>query len=138
MIKNKIITINTNKEFEIKNLTELVREFVKESNVSDGIITIFSRHTTAAVTLIEDEENLIKDYKSKISEIVEPRIYNHDKLDGNARAHLRTSLLGQSVTIPIINNKIMLGTWQNVMFIEFDIKKRTRTVILQIVGDLSK
>lgn len=135
MIQHKIITLNTEREFEMRNLTEIVREFVNESKISNGIINIFSRHTTTAVILMEDEENLIKDYENKISKIIEPEVYNHDKLDGNARSHLRSSLLGQQVTVPIINNEIMLGTWQNVMFIEFDIKKRTRTVIMQIVGE---
>jgi secondary thiamine-phosphate synthase enzyme len=111
---------------------------VKESKIINGTLTIFVSGSTAAVTTIEYEPGLVHDFPEMLSRIVPKDIeYEHDNTwhDGNGHSHVRSSLIGPSITIPIIRGKLTLGVWQQVVFLEMDTRSRNRTVILQMIGE---
>ena len=137
-INSKTIQIQSNKENEIVDITFRVSNAVKESRQVNGIVTAFVKGSTAAITTIEYEPGLVKDFPDLISRIAPKNIqYAHDDTwhDGNGHSHVRASLIGPSITIPFINGNLVLGTWQQIVFIEMDIRPRQRTIILQIIGE---
>lgn len=110
---------------------------VKDSNIENGIVTIFVAGSTAAITTIEYEPGLIKDFPEMLSRIIPKNIeYEHDITwhDGNGHSHVRASLVGPSLTVPIIDSKLTLGTWQQIVLLEMDTRPRNRTLILQIMS----
>ncbi|MGQ9617566.1 MAG: secondary thiamine-phosphate synthase enzyme YjbQ [Candidatus Aminicenantia bacterium] len=131
------ISISTNGFTDIKDLTQEVRRKLKEANINDGIITLFVPGSTGAVTTIEFEPNLCKDMKEVFEKLIPSGIpYHHEKTwgDDNGSSHLRASFIGPSLTIPISNGNLTLGTWQQIVFIDFDTQPRRREVILKIMG----
>lgn len=120
---------------QLVDITDDVREAVSESGVEEGIVHVFSRHTTAAVIVNEPESGLLRDVVNKLEELVpEGAGYEHDKVDNNADSHLRAILLGPSVTLPVAGGEPVLGTWQSILFVELD-GPRTRRVLVTVVGD---
>ncbi|ADC66615.1 protein of unknown function UPF0047 [Ferroglobus placidus DSM 10642] len=128
-------------EFEVErdgmvDLTEEVRKFVKESKVDSGAVLVFSVGSTGAITTIEYEPGLKKDLPA-IMEKIAPYSYpyEHHKTwgDDNGSSHVKSSIIGPSVVIPFKNKELMLGTWQQVVLINFDTRKRRRKVVLQIL-----
>lgn len=120
------------------DMTLQLENIVKESKIKNGTVTIFVSGSTAAVTTIEYESGLIHDFPVMLSRIVPKDIeYEHDNTwhDGNGHSHVRSSLIGPSITIAIIHGKLTLGTWQQVDLLEMDTRSRNRTVILQIMGN---
>jgi secondary thiamine-phosphate synthase enzyme len=137
-INSKTIQIQTNKENEIVDITNRVYNAVRESGQLNGIVTVFVKGSTAAITTIEYEPGLVKDFPDLISKLAPKNIrYAHDDTwhDGNGHSHVRASLIGPSITIPFIDGNLVLGTWQQIVFIEMDIRPRERTIILQILGE---
>lgn len=131
------IKLQTEGEGDMIDMTSQLSNIVKESKIKNGTITIFVSGSTAAVTTIEYESGLIHDFPVMLSRIVPKGIeYEHDNTwhDGNGHSHVRSSLIGPSITIPIIHGKLTLGTWQQVVLLEMDTRSRNRTVILQIMG----
>jgi secondary thiamine-phosphate synthase enzyme len=131
------IKLHTEGEGDMIDMTSQLSNIVKESKIKNGTVTIFVSGSTAAVTTIEYESGLIHDFPVMLSRIVPKDIeYEHDNTwhDGNGHSHVRSSLIGPSITIPIIHGKLTLGTWQQVVFLEMDTRSRNRTVILQIMG----
>lgn len=127
----------TEGEGDMIDMTSQLSNIVKESKIKNGTVTIFVSGSTAAVTTIEYESGLIHDFPVMLSRIVPKGIeYEHDNTwhDGNGHSHVRSSLIGPSITIPIIHGKLTLGTWQQVVLLEMDTRSRNRTVILQIMG----
>lgn len=123
--------INTSKREELINITELVR---KEINIKEGLIHIFIPHATAAITINENADpNLPKDITDFLNKLVKKGIWKHDKIDGNADAHIKASLIGNSVIIPVKDGKMLLGRWQDIFLCEFD-GPRKRNVILSFIG----
>jgi secondary thiamine-phosphate synthase enzyme len=113
-------------------------EAIKSSKLQDGIVTIFVSGSTAAVTTIEYEPGLKKDFPKMLSRIAPSEIeYEHDNTwqDGNGHSHVRASLIGPSLTVPFKNKSLMLGTWQQIIVLEMDIRPRDRKIILQIIGE---
>ncbi|MFQ6062070.1 MAG: secondary thiamine-phosphate synthase enzyme YjbQ [Methanosarcinales archaeon] len=130
----KTIKIQTKKETELLDITKDVREFVKE--IKSGICVIFTKHTTTGIIINENENGLKSDILNLLNEIVQNRSgYLHDRIDNNARAHLRSILLGCSVTVPIENGNIALGTWQSIFLVECD-GPRNREVYIKILEEL--
>lgn len=120
------------------DLTIPTSEAVEETKLKDGIVTIFVAGSTAAVTTIEYEPGLQVDFPKMLSRIAPKDLeYQHDKTwhDGNGHSHVRASLVGPSLTIPFKDNKLVLGTWQQIVLMEMDIRKRQRKIILQIIGE---
>ena len=131
------IKLQTEGEGDMIDMTSQLSNIVKESKIKNGTVTIFVLGSTAAVTTIEYESGLIHDFPVMLSRLVPKDIeYEHDNTwhDGNGHSHVRSSLIGPSITIPIIHGKLTLGTWQQVVLLEMDTRSRNRTVILQIMG----
>lgn len=126
------LNIRTHGDFDIVNITRLVNQGVKKSKVKEGQLIVFTPHTTTAITVNEDEPGLLNDILRKISEMV-PKAegYSHDRIDSNAHSHILASIIGCSVTLPIIDGKAALGTWQSILFLELD-GPRNRNVVVHI------
>ncbi len=131
-------------EFEVErdgmvDLTEEIKRFVKESKVNDGAVLVFSVGSTGAITTIEYEPGLKKDFPAIMEKIAPYNYpYEHHKTwsDDNGSSHVKASIVGPSVLIPFKNKELMLGTWQQVVLINFDTRKRRRKVVLQILGEV--
>lgn len=120
--------IKTSQETEIIDITEKIDSRI---DGEDGICTVFVPHTTAGLTVNENEDRLLEDIKEFIKEAVPEKDYRHDGIDDNASAHLRNLLLDSNVTLPVKNGEIQTGNWQSILFIELD-GPRTRTVKLEV------
>lgn len=137
-IVTKTITVNSKGENDMIDLTLPTSKVVQETNLNDGIVTIFIQGSTAAVTTIEYEPGLRIDFPKMLSRIVPKNIeYEHDKTwhDGNGHSHVRASLVGPSLTIPFKDRRLLLGTWQQIVVMEMDVRHRERKIILQIMGE---
>ena len=135
---NKEIKIKTNKENDIIDITDQTLEALKESNKNNGIVTIFVVGSTAAITTIEYEQGLKKDFPKMLSRIAPKDIdYAHNNAwhDGNGHSHIRASLIGPSLTIPFIEGCLMMGTWQQIVLMEMDTRPRERKIIFLIIGE---
>ncbi len=138
MIVTKHIKIKTKGENDILDLTGKIDAKIKESKISAGIVTVFVVGSTGALTTIEYEPGLLKDFPDMLARIAPNDIdYEHEKRwhDGNGRSHVKASLIGPSLTVPISNGDLILGTWQQIVFVELDTRQREREIILQIIGD---
>lgn len=137
-VLTKIIQIKSKGEMDIINITNQASAAIGESNIKNGIITVFVSGSTAAVTTIEYEPGLIYDFPAMLSRVAPKDIqYKHDNTwhDGNGHSHVRASLLGPSLTIPIVEGNMSLGTWQQLVLLELDTRARNRNVILQMIGE---
>ncbi|MCW7071592.1 MAG: secondary thiamine-phosphate synthase enzyme YjbQ [Methanophagales archaeon] len=137
-VVTKELHLETRGEVEILDLTEKVNRKLSESGIKDGVVTIFVPGSTAAVTTIEYEPGLLLDLPNALERLFPKRIgYEHELRwhDGNGHSHVRAAFLGPSLTVPFRGGKMLLGTWQQVVFVELDNKRRSRRVILQVVGD---
>lgn len=128
----KVLYIKTRKRLDAIDITDSVLNFVKESNVKDGVILIYVPHTTAGLTINENADpSVIEDILNKLSELV-PRSSNYRHIEGNADSHIKSSIFGVSHQLIIENGKVLLGTWQGIFFLEFD-GPRERKVYLKIL-----
>lgn len=137
-IISKEIQIDTKGEGDIINITNKVNKIVYESGLKNGIVIIFIPGSTAAITTIEYEPGLIKDFPEALERIVPKTIhYQHDQTwhDGNGHSHVKASFLGPSLTVPFIDRALVLGTWQQIVFLELDIHSRSRRLFMQILGN---
>lgn len=134
----KTIKVSTKRGSDIIDITEKIQEFLTESEIESGIIHIFSRHTTSGLTIMEYETGAIQDLKESFEKIAPVnKSYNHNELqnDDNGNAHVSTSLMGSSLTIPFEDKKLLLGTWQRIVLIDFDTQARTREVVISIIKE---
>ncbi|MFH1736372.1 MAG: secondary thiamine-phosphate synthase enzyme YjbQ [Actinomycetota bacterium] len=122
---------------EVVNLTQDVLNAVEKAKLREGLVTVFATGSTAAVTTIEYETGLEADIKTFLRDIVPAGDWRHNATwgDGNGHSHIRASLIGPSLTIPVTDGKPVLGTWQQVVYIDNDIRSRSRRVIIQLTGD---
>jgi secondary thiamine-phosphate synthase enzyme len=137
-VKTSSIQLNTHGNTEIIDITDRVARSVAEAGIKDGIATIFCPSSTSAVTTIEYESGLLADIRRLFDEIVDTnRDYAHNSRwdDGNGHSHVRASLLGPSLTVPFVNGRLILGTWQQVIYIDFDVRPRRRELVVQLIGD---
>ena len=129
----KTINIKTKSRFDIVDITNEVQKFVNEEKVKEGIAVIFTSHTTAAVGINENADpNVVFDIKNALNKLV-PQYDNYEHSEGNSQAHVLSSLVSPSLTVIIESSKIVLGTWQNIYFFEFD-GARNRKVYVQIIS----
>lgn len=129
---------NTKGNSDIVDLTVFVENTIAENGFTEGNVLLFVPGSTAAVTTIEFEPGLLKDYPEFWDkEVPAGKIYHHDMTwhDGNGHSHIRAALQGPSLHIPFIDKKLTLGTWQQIIFIDFDTRPRERTVVWQIIGN---
>jgi len=138
MVVSKSIELHTSGNCDIQDITAQVNQEVARSGVKGGIVTVFVPGSTGGVTTIEFESGLVSDLRQMFDRIIPTNIaYKHDLRwgDGNGYAHVRASLLGPSLTVPIVNGSLTLGTWQQIVFVDFDNRPRSRRLIVQIVGE---
>lgn len=138
MVKTKEIKVKTKGNCHVVNITDEVAEAVGKSGIKDGVVTVFNVGSTAGITTTEYEPGLVNyDLEAAFEKIAPANArYEHEETwhDDNGHSHVRASLLGPSLSVPIVGGRLTLGTWQQIILIEFDTKARTRTVICQIVG----
>ena len=132
-VKSYSLKIDTSKNFEIIDITSKINELI---DVEEGIISIFSRHSTSAIVVNENESGLLRDLEFTLGNLITDKYsYDHDRIDNNARSHLKSFLLSSSECLPIKNGRLDLGTWQSVFFIELDGPRHGRTISLTIIGE---
>jgi len=132
----EIIKISTKGETDLINITDKVEKIIKKSGITEGIVNVFIRHTTAGVVIIENEEGILRDFKEVLEKIAPVNgKYHHNEIqdDDNGSSHVRGGLLGASVSIPFKNEKMLLGTWQQVFLVDFDTHSREREVVVSVI-----
>ena len=137
MMYRKEIKLETKHEMEIVDITGMVEEVVRQSNIKDGIVNIFVPGSTGAITTIEYEPGLLHDLPAALERIAPSNAYyKHEERwhDGNGRSHVKASIIGPSLCVPVENGKLLLGTWQQLVFIECDVRARQRRLIVTVVG----
>jgi secondary thiamine-phosphate synthase enzyme len=138
MIHSETISISTKGFSDILNITHHVDGVIDRSKIENGLVTVFCPGSTGAVTTIEYEPGVLNDLQKAIEKIVPSNIpYEHDRRwgDGNGFSHVRAALMKPSLTIPMIKGKLALGTWQQIVFIDFDNRRRERNLVIQIMGE---
>lgn len=138
MIHHCEIELQTNGNADMHDLTSHVERMVREIGLKDGLVTLFTPSSTSALTTIEFESGALDDLRRALDQIAPTDAnYRHNKRwgDGNGHAHLRAALLGPSLAIPVVEGELTLGTWQQILFIDFDIRPRRRRLILQAIGE---
>jgi len=132
------IQLSARGDADVINITDQVSSVVRESGLKDGIATIFSPSATTALTTIEFESGCVSDLKRMFDEILPPeRDYQHNLKwgDGNGHSHIRAALLKASFTVPFIDRRLTLGTWQQIIFVDFDNRSRRRKLVVQVLGE---
>ena len=126
----------TKGEIDILDITDYVSSAVTESKLLGGMVTVFTTEETCALVIMEYEHGLMQDLKQAIGRIV-PRGegYVHDTIDDDAHSHLRSTLLGSSLTIPFVNGSLSLGAWQQVLLLELGKRPDTRKILVQVLGE---
>ncbi len=138
MIFSETISLSTKGFSDILDITHHVDGVINRSKIKNGLVTVFCSGSTGGVTTIEYESGVLRDLQKAIEKIVPSNIpYEHDKRwgDGNGFSHVRAALMKPSLTIPLIGEKLTLGTWQQIVFIDFDNRRRERKIFVQIVGE---
>ena len=138
MIKTDEIKFETSGAGDIIDLTDAMAEAVGKSGLNAGTITAFVPGSTGGISTIEFEPGLLKDVPRLMEELIpSSRTYQHDETwhDGNGFSHLRSTLIGPDITVPFVAGRMTLGTWQQVVFLEFDNRPRSRSIVLQIMGE---
>jgi secondary thiamine-phosphate synthase enzyme len=138
MVITRSITINSRGFTDIIDITEECQCLVNTSELNSGILTVFNPGSTGGVTTIEFEPNLVKDVKNAL-DILAPygKSYEHGKTwhDDNGGGHVRSTLMGPSISVPFVDGNLTLGTWQQIVFCDFDTRERRRELIVQIIGE---
>ena len=138
MIITETISINTKGFSDIIDINSQVLSIVKRSLIANGLVTIFCPGSTGSITTIEYESGVLQDLKDALERIAPSDIpYEHNERwgDGNGFSHVRAALMKPSLTVPLVNGNLTLGTWQQIVFIDFDNRDRYRDIIVQIIGD---
>ena len=132
MVKEKVVTINTSSRVEFQDITSVVKEFLQEVQASDGSVLLFVPHTTAGLTVNEGADPAVtNDLAAQLEKMV-PRVGGYRHAEGNSDAHIKASLIGSSLHLPVKDGKILLGFWQAIFFAEFD-GPRERRFYLQLL-----
>jgi secondary thiamine-phosphate synthase enzyme len=139
MIKTQRIKVKTKGNCHVVNITDQVSDVVAESGVSNGVVTLFNVGSTAGITTTEFEPGLANYDIEAAFERIAPEVarYEHEQTwhDDNGHAHVRAAILGPSLSVPVVDGRLTLGTWQQIILVDFDTRPRTRTVICQIIGE---
>lgn len=137
-VKTGTVILNTQGNTDVFDITRELERLVFESGLSTGILTVFCPSSTSGLTTIEFEPGAVADLKRLFEELVPTgRDYAHETAwhDGNGHSHMRASLMGPSLTIPFVNKTLTLGTWQQVVYMDFDVRPRHRELVVQMVGE---
>jgi secondary thiamine-phosphate synthase enzyme len=137
IVHTDTISLSTKGFGDTLDISDNVAKILEKSVVQNGLVTVFCQGSTGTITTIEFEPGVIQDLREALEKIAPSGIpYQHDKAwgDGNGFSHVRAALMKPSLTIPVVNGKMQLGTWQQIVFIDFDNRQRKREVIVQIMG----
>ena len=131
----KVFNLNTYERIEIHDITQEIQLIVGQSSCKIGVVNIYNRHSTSGIVINENEKGLLKDFQDVLENLVPSNEnYNHNRIDNNADSHIRSFLIGNTVTIPLYDGKLDLGTWQSIFFVELDGPRR-RKVTVTVMGD---
>ncbi len=137
-VESGTVTLRTSREGELVDITGRVQKTIDNSKMKNGVAFLFVPGSTAALTTIEYEPGLISDLPHTLERLVPRGIpYEHESRwhDGNGHSHIRASLLGPDLSVPFHDGKLMVGTWQQIVFVELDVRPRDRTIIVQLMGE---
>ena len=132
------IELETKGNADVLDITQAVGQAVRQSELDSGTVTVFCPSATSALTTIEYESGCIADLRRLFDEIIDPdREYAHNARwhDGNGHSHIRAALLGPSLTVPFVEQRLTLGTWQQIIYVDFDNRSRSRQLVVQIIGE---
>jgi secondary thiamine-phosphate synthase enzyme len=138
MVATRQVEFRTRGNGHVLDITDDVRRRLQESGLQNGIVTVFTPSSTSGLTTLEYESGAVHDLEAMFDRIVPPGIdYRHNLRwgDGNGHAHVRHALLGPSLTIPFVDGRLTLGTWQQIIFVDFDNRPRSRSIVVQIMGE---
>ncbi len=138
MIHTDSIQLSTRGHADMHDLTTAVESVVQKTGISEGMVVLFTPSSTSALTTIEFEDGALQDLRRALDEIAPAdRDYKHNLRwgDGNGHSHLRAALLGPSLCVPITSGRLTLGTWQQILFIDFDVRARQRNIVVQVIGE---
>ena len=137
-LKQYILELETTKREALFDITEQVRSKVEQSGIKNGSVSIYAQGATAAIMIQEGwDESVQNDVVALLRKLIPHGIWEHDRQDGNADAHLKSGLVGPSETVPIIDGRLGLSTWQNIFFCEFDGPRKRRRVVVTVIGEQS-
>ena len=137
-VVGKQINLSTQGDAQVIDITDQVTRHVRDSGLKSGIVTLFTPGSTSALTTIEFESGAVRDLQPMFDRIAPPDLdYRHNLRwgDGNGHAHVRHALLGPSLTIPFTDGRLTLGTWQQIVLVDFDNRPRARSVVVQLIGE---
>jgi secondary thiamine-phosphate synthase enzyme len=132
------INLHTQGHTDAHDITNRVAQLVRDTGLQNGTVTVFCPSSTSALTTIEFEDGCLQDLRQLFDEIADPaRDYAHNARwgDGNGHAHARAALLGPSLSVPFVSGKLTLGTWQQIIFVDFDNRPRQRELVAQVMGE---
>ena len=140
VVINKSLRISSSSNFQIIDITSdivaILNETTKENKIDNGIVNIFTKHSTSSIRVNENEKGLLLDFEKALKDVIKEKDnYKHDYIDNNAASHIRAFFLGSSETIPIVDGRLDLGSWQSIFFIEWDGPRTNRTVDLTFMGE---
>jgi secondary thiamine-phosphate synthase enzyme len=138
MVFGKELVLQTQGYSDIKNITERVQDIVRESGIVSGMVNIFVIGSTASVSTIEYEPALVQDVQQELEKWIPSTLHSlHSQTwgDDNGFSHIRATLMGPGITVPVVEGKVLLGTWQQIIVIDHDNRPRTRRVYVQVVGE---
>lgn len=137
-VRTASISLSTRGNTDVHEITGEVARLVMQSGLKNGVVTIFCPSSTSGLTTVEYEPGCVNDLKRLFEELVPAnRFYDHNDTwdDGNGHSHMRASLLGPSLSVPFVDGRLTLGTWQQIVYLDFDIRPRRRELIVQMVGE---
>ncbi|NJF25237.1 secondary thiamine-phosphate synthase enzyme YjbQ [Thermococcus sp. Bubb.Bath] len=130
------LRFSTEGEIDLVDITHEVERVVEESGIRNGQVLVFVPGATGAIVTIEHESGLLEDFKRALKELIPKGAgYLHDRIDDNAHSHLRATLLGASECFPVVDGRLVRGTWQQIFFVELDVRPRHRRVVVQVTGE---
>lgn len=132
------LQLSTNGDTDIVDITDSVAKMLSQTELKNGILTIFCPSSTSGLTTVEYEGGCVKDLKWLFGELVpSSHNYAHNATwgDGNGHSHMRAALLGPSLTVPFVDGRLTLGTWQQIIYIDFDVRPRRRELVVQVIGE---
>ena len=138
MVQSRRLRIKTEGNCDIIDITGQVAKQIDDSDINSGIVTVFAVGSTAGVCTIEYESGLLSDFKAMWDRVIPVGLgYQHDRAwgEGNGHSHLRASVVSPSLTVPFNDKRMALGTWQQIVYVDFDNRPRSRELVLQIMGE---
>jgi len=138
LVSTETVSFQTEGFCHLIDITPLTQDKVRESGMTQGMAVVFVPGSTGAVLTMEFEDGLVEDFERLMEQLAPQNSpYEHDRRwgDGNGFSHLRAALMGASAVVPVVNGRLALGTWQQLLFVDFDNRKRQRTIIVQLLGE---